>query len=204
MRQIEEDTAAMLRATEAAPCAPSTTTHTTTSPPPTSLEEEMRQIEEDTAAMLLTATEPHDDGVVSLEQLLAPVPDLGVLCLEEEEAPQPPGDQQPPTATAGGLREMLFGRTTAGGSNAAAGAAASSDPEEVRTADEVRAKYGRPRQASKSEAAAAAAEARDRLAERGEKLSTMVNVSERMERDASSMAKAARKLADRQKSWFGL
>lgn len=228
MRQIERETAAMLRETEAV-----------TSPLEERLqpcddgddqaELSMEQIERETAAMLRETSESHPDsplppdgGVVSLEQLLADPsggavgpcssePDLGVVRLleqpreasEEEHAHAAAAVSGGATAAAG-LRELLFGRAgdKASSSTTTSDADTTVQCKDVqRTADDVRAKYGRPRQ---SELVEAAAEASERLAERGERIGNLMNVSERMERDAESMATAAKKLAENQKGWFGI
>jgi hypothetical protein len=222
MQQIERETAAMLRETEIE--SPLEETLQLSDNGDDEVELSMEEIERETAAILRETTENHPDsplppdgGVVSLEQLLAdPLgtaagpcssePDVGVMRLldqprvaSDEEHAHAAAASGGPTAAAG-LRQLLFGRV-----GDKANLTTTSDADTVqrkeRTADDVRAKYGRPRQ---SELVEAAAEASERLAERGERIANLMHVSERMERDAQTMAIAAKKLAHNQKGWFGI
>ena len=75
-----------------------------------------------------------------------------------------------------------------------------------RTADEVRAAYGRPARGAATAAAGAAgtmARNRDMLAERGERLRQVNERTEELQNEAANFADLAKQLADRQKnSWW--
>jgi hypothetical protein len=75
-----------------------------------------------------------------------------------------------------------------------------------RTADEVRAAYGRPARGAATSAAGAAgtmARNRDMLAERGERLRQVNERTEELQNEAANFADLAKQLADRQKnSWW--
>lgn len=177
-----------------------------------------------------TATSPSSVAVASpaVSPLTPPTPrptpaDLAELFSGEPPSPLGARPQSAkPRATSSSMsadREELL-RTPAGGGKAPVGSPASgggpasgSRPRGgVRTADEIKAHYGRPSRAS-SEAAggsdvaatsALMAENRDKLLERGEKLNTLQDKTARMEADAQNFAEMAKQLRKQQESsWFG-
>ena len=74
----------------------------------------------------------------------------------------------------------------------------------LRTADEIRERYGRP--AKPADVAGAMGENLDKLRERGEKLNTLQDKTQRLESQAQDFAASAAKLREQQeaKSFFGL
>ncbi len=74
----------------------------------------------------------------------------------------------------------------------------------LRTADEIRERYGRP--AKPADVAGALGENLDKLRERGEKLNTLQDKTQRLESQAQDFAASAAKLREQQeaKSFFGL
>ncbi|KAK9908560.1 hypothetical protein WJX75_009693 [Coccomyxa subellipsoidea] len=106
----------------------------------------------------------------------------------------------------GGRAELLRGARGARGSGGGAPALGGGPPG-TRTAEEIKAAYGRSTNSRRAEGLGGLAEDnRQKLAERGEKLRTLQDKTDRMQADAEDFASMARRIRDREanKKWWQL